>query len=142
MSETFKNLKNEEIILVLTMSLPKTKRFYFKIFKTDTQKCVGRCGIRLEENEENKYLGNIEYEILEQYRGNNYAKKACELLAKVALDYNVESLTITARPDNIASIKTIESLGAKYIEILKVPKNMRLYKTSKEVNVYRWNLEK
>lgn len=139
--ESLKVLKNEELRLELSIGLTKSLQFYYLIYDKFNNK-VGQCGIRLLNNDKNNYLGNIEYEIFSQYRGNNYAEKASRLLAKVALYHNIDRITVTANPNNLASIKTIENLGAKFIEIRKVPKKMRLYKTSKEINVYELKLER
>lgn len=139
--ESLKIIQDDEIKLELSIGLTKSLQFYYLIYDKENNK-VGQCGIRLSDSKENKYLGNIEYEIFSKYRGNNYALKACNLLSTVALFYNTNKITITANPSNLPSIKTIEKLGARFIEIRKVPKNMRLYKTSKEVKVYELNLKK
>ncbi|MBO5096134.1 MAG: GNAT family N-acetyltransferase [Bacilli bacterium] len=133
-------LEDDELRLELSLGLPYSLQFYYFIYDKQNN-CVGNCGIRLFDDEKYKYLGNIEYEIFEQYRGNNYASKACNLLSKVALFYNVDKITITAEPSNLASNKTIQKLGARFIEVRKVPKNMSLHKTAKHVNAYEWNLE-
>ena len=55
-------------------------------------------------------LGNIEYEIFEEYRGHNYSQEACMLLGSIAYDNGVTKLMITANVNNLASIKIIENL--------------------------------
>lgn len=139
--ESLKIIESDELKLMLTLGLEKSRRFYYKIHDKDNN-YVGNCGIRLLQNSENEILGNIEYEIFEKYRGNNYAEKASKLLTSVALYYNINRLIITANPNNLASNKTIRNLGARFIEVKKVPKNSVLYKSNKEVNVYNWNIEK
>lgn len=132
-----------EIELKLVLGLEMTKQFYYKIYRISDNEIVGTCGIRLQMNDENYYLGNIEYEILPHSQGNHYAEKATRLLANVAACYNVDRLIITSNPKNKSSLRVIESLGASFIEVKKVPKDMRLYRSgNKSVSIYEWNLKK
>ncbi len=134
-------LSDGEIELRLNLGLESTGQFYYIIYSVSTNEKVGQCGIRMQKNEENYYLGNIEYEILPYSRGNHYAEKATRLLAEVASYYGVEELIITAHPENKSSIRTIENLGARFIEVKNVPKNMKLYQTGTPyVSIYEWNV--
>ncbi len=136
-----KILSDGEIELRLNLGLESTKQFYYIIYRVSDDQKVGQCGIRMQKTEENYYLGNIEYEILPSNRGNHYAEKASRLLAKVALYYDVEDLIITANPENKPSIRTIENLGAHFIEVKRVLKNMRLCRSGNTVvAIYKWNI--
>ena len=48
------------------------------------------------------YAGHIGYGIREEYRGNRYAAKACNLIKPVAFDHGLKTLWITCNPDNAA----------------------------------------
>lgn len=136
-----KLISDGEIELKLNLGLESSGQFYYIIYSVSSNDKVGQCGIRMQKNEENYYLGNIEYEILPFSRGNHYAEKATRLLAKVASYYGVEELIITANPENKSSIRTIENLGAHFIEVKNVPKNMRLYQSGTPyVSIYEWNI--
>ncbi len=63
------------------------------------------------------YLGNIGYHIYSEYNGHNFASKAVNLLNEILRKEGIESVVITANRDNIASIKTIEKVGGKPIDI-------------------------
>lgn len=139
--ENLQVLSDNEIYLVLSLGLMSSKQFYYTIHDKLTKEKIGQCGIRLLENEENEYLGNIEYEIFVPYQGNHLAYKASMLLSNVALFFGVKKVSITTSPTNLASMATIQKLGAKYICVKQVPKKQRLYKTSHEVLYYEWNLE-
>ena len=139
--EKLKVLSDDEIRLELSIGLHNSRQYYYYIYD-NLNNSIGTCGIRLEDNEKNQYLGNIEYEIYPQYRGNNYALKSSRLLSQVALYYGCDKLLITANPNNLPSNKTIQNLGARFIEVRKVPKKMKLYKVSKQVNVYELDLER
>src|SRR5574344_275744 len=120
----FNILENDILRLELVISVNNS--YYYKIYKDNTY--IGNCGIRLSNDKDNYYLGNIEYEIFPQYRGKNYGEQASKLLMNIALYFNINDIYITANPDNLASIKTITNLGGKFIEVVKTPKKSRLYK--------------
>lgn len=141
--DDIKLLSDGEIELKLNLGLETTKQFYYMIYRISDDLKVGQCGLRLKETDDNYFLGNIEYEIFSFSRGNKYAEKAARLLAQVAALYGAKELSITASPENKASIKTIENLGAHFIEVKQVPKQMRLYKSgTKYVSIYKWDIEK
>jgi predicted acetyltransferase len=60
---------------------------------------------------ESKWLGDIGYTINTDYRGNNYAYKALELISPLIASKGIEKVTITTHEGNIASVKTIEKFG-------------------------------
>ena len=71
---------------------------------------IGLCDLRIGHNERIYYGGNIGYFINENFRGHHYASKACKLLLKPAKAHGIECISISCKPDNIASAKTIQSL--------------------------------
>lgn len=143
MNQNFDLISDDEIQLKISLKVDSTKQFYYLIYRKKDNCKIGHCGIRLETNNTNYYIGNIEYEIFEQYRGNNYAEKAVKLLSKVASHYRINHLLITANPENKPSIKTIENLRANFIAIKDVPTEMRLYKSgTKKVAIYELKLNK
>ncbi|MDD4290637.1 MAG: hypothetical protein PHX51_00095 [Clostridia bacterium] len=83
------NLKDNEILLriVKAADAQPEKRwlpaYYFDICLLDGTK-VGTCDLRIGHNDKTYIGGNIGYEIDEQYRGHNYAAKACFLLFLLA----------------------------------------------------------
>ncbi len=133
-------LHDDEIVLDLSIEFENS--LFFHINRKEDNKHIGNCGLRLDKNKNNYILGNIEYEVFNEYQGNNYAYKACLLLGKVASMKGATSLILTANPDNIASIKTIEKLDVKHLEVKKVPKSHYLYKKGdRYVTIYEWNIE-
>lgn len=72
-----------------------------------------RCTARLEE-----YGGNLSYDVDEEYRGNRYAARGCRLIYPLALRHGINTLLITSRPDNLASRRTCELMGAAYVDTI------------------------
>ena len=93
---------------------------------------VGKISIRIGNNYHSYYNGHIGYEIDKEYRGSNYAYKACKLVLQVAKAHNMSELILTCDESNIASYKTIEKLGAELIEIVKPPKDYFAYREDME----------
>lgn len=88
------------------------------------------------------YAGHIGYGIEPAYRGHYYAAKACRLLTDVALDHDMKALWITCNPDNLASIKTCQRLGARLIEKVKVPLWSELWRRGdREKLRFLWQLQ-
>ena len=137
----YKYIKGEELNLKLVLKL--RDNYYYGMHRNSDNALVGHCELRCEDNYDNKYLGNIGYEVFENYQGNNYAYKASELLGKLAYDLGMTKLKLTCRPNNEPSIRTIEKLPVKFIDVVKVPRDTVLYKQGdRYLKIYEWNLKK
>lgn len=115
---------------------------YYFFICTPGGKRMGKCCLRVGNNENTYYGGHIGYEIDEPYRGNHYAAKACELLFSLAKRHDMSYVLITCNPDNIASRKTCEYLKGNLLEIVELPKNndMRMSKGETEKCIFRFDL--
>lgn len=84
---------------------------------------VGHINLRIGDNEHIRlYAGHIGYEVLEAFRGHRYAYQACLALAPFVREF-YDSVIITADPDNHPSLRTIQRLGAEFINEIPVPRN-------------------
>jgi len=83
---------------------------------------MGRIRLRVGWNEDIiRYAGQIGYAVEPEFRGRHYAERACRLILPLARRHGLESLWITCQPDNLASRRTLERLGARNAGILEVP---------------------
>ena len=85
------------------------------------------------------YVGHIGYGVDEACRGNGLAYQACRAVAPfVGLFY--KSVILTSDPDNPASLRTIERLGAKFLdEVLVPPHDVQYREGSRNVKRrYSW----
>ena len=73
------------------------------------------------------YFGHLGYNVFPPARGRHLAERACRLLIPLATSHGLEQLWITCNPDNIASRRTCERLGARYVETVDLPRNNVLY---------------
>ena len=108
--------------------------------RTDT---IGTVSLRIGNTKHiKKYAGHIGYGIKEEYRGNRYAVKACNLIKHIAVDHGLKTLWITCNPDNYPSRRTCEILGCEFIEIVDLPEDLDMYKWGDRQKCrYRWDLE-
>jgi predicted acetyltransferase len=79
------------------------------------------------------YRGHIGYGVDAPYRGNGYAASACALLLPLAHLHRIDPLWITCNPDNHASRRTCEKLGAELVEIIEVPQNTEAYRAGARI---------
>lgn len=73
------------------------------------------------------YFGHVGYHVYPPSRGQHFAARACHLLAPLAAAHGISPLWITCNPDNIASRRTCEYLGAALVDTVPVPTDHPLY---------------
>lgn len=85
---------------------------------------VGGIGLRIGTNGELElYSGHIGYHVYPAARGRHYAERAARLLLPLAKRHGVSPLWITTNPDNFASRRTCERLGATLVDVVDIPAN-------------------
>ena len=144
----FEMIKGEEIDLRLEKTVPGNEElkwvpaYHFHITLSGKTEPIGKIDIRIGYNENLYYGGHIGYTVYEPYRGNHYAGKAVLLLKKVAVAHDMKKLIITCNPDNIASRKTCEYVGAKLKEIVDIPEYNDMYKRGETQKcIYEWEYQ-
>ncbi len=133
------NLSDGE--LDLRVSRVSDDQYIYGIYLAGSKTQVGYIDLRLGHNQSLYYYGNIGYRILPQYRGNNYAYKACRLVFSFAAKKGMDYLLITVSPDNVASVKTCQKLCGECVEIVNVPPWHPLYRMNERIKmVFRYEL--
>lgn len=93
--------------------------FHFQINTGGTE--VGHINLRVGHSDHVRfYAGHIGFEVIPVHRGNRYAYHACLAIAPLARSVLPE-LVFTCDPDNHASRRTIELIGASFIDQMIVP---------------------
>jgi predicted acetyltransferase len=96
-------------------------QYEFELRSTDTTIKIGLVKLRIGLTDELElYGGNLSYDVEEGYRGHRYAARACRLLFPLATRHGLTSLLITCAPDNAASRRTCELIGARYADTIDV----------------------
>lgn len=82
--------------------------------------------------------GHIGFSVFEGFRGNGFAFQACQAIRPL-VRMHYESVILTCDLDNVASMRTIERLGATFIDIAPVPGDDPHYaRGSQHKRRYRW----
>lgn len=85
-----------------------------------------------------EYAGHVAYEIAPEHRGHRYAARACQLLRPVAREHLAVAWIMIA-PDNFASSRTAELVGAEYVDTREVPERSDIRALGiRWVRRYRW----
>ena len=141
-------LSDGEIQLVVRTKHPVDKiRGYLPVYQFDIllpgkMDPIGFVSLRIGNTKHVvMYAGHIGYRIYKQYRGHQYAAKACNLVKQVAIDHGLKTLWITCNPDNLPSRRTCEILGSEFVEIVDVPEDTAMYREGDRQKCrYRWDL--
>lgn len=67
------------------------------------------------------YYGHIGYHVYPAARGQRYALRACQLVLPLLAAHGIDPVWLTCDPLNVASRRTIERLGGRYVETVAVP---------------------
>jgi len=82
---------------------------------------VGHVNFRVGDTEHVRIaVGHIGFVVLEAFRGHGYALQTCRAIAPFVRSF-YDAVIITCDPDNRASVRTIERLGASFIDEVAVP---------------------
>ena len=94
---------------------------------------VGRLSLRVGTTHSiEQYAGHIGYEVSPAFRGHRLAERSCRLVLPLARQHGFRELWITCNPDNHASRRTCERLGAELIAIVDVPRDNYVYEPGAE----------
>lgn len=100
----------------------KAPTYYFRMIHAETGEELGGINLRCSSIPHiERYAGHIGFAVHEPHRGHRYAARSVALLISVAKRLKFESLWITCDPENIASRRSLEIAGAKFVEIVDVP---------------------
>ena len=113
-------------------------QYHFRII-TAGDVDVGHVNFRIGDNEHVRLCaGHIGFEISEAFRGRGFAFQACRAIAPFVRSF-YKTVIITCDPDNRASLRTIERLGAGFVDEIPVPPHDPQYQRgARSKKRYRW----
>jgi tagatose 1,6-diphosphate aldolase len=101
--------------------------YEFHMQRVGQNRRIGGLSLRVGDTEHIIYVGHIGYGVAKPYRGHHYAARATRLVLPLARAHGMTEVWITTDPDNWASRRTCEILGAQYVETVEVPPGDSLY---------------
>ena len=91
-------------------------------------KAVGEVRVRLGDSDDLKrHFGQIGYAVYPAFRGRGHASSACRLALQVMRDLGYVEAWITCNPENRASHRVCEKVGAQLVETIDIPVNHVMY---------------
>jgi len=86
--------------------------------------------------------GQIGYGIDEPFRGKSYATKACFALKPLIKAHGFKRIILSTDEHNMASKRSCEKVGAKFIHTIDTPKWIGLYdEGQRRTSIYEWVVE-
>lgn len=96
--------------------------YRFAMVRAASGIAMGNISLRVGHSEHlTLYRGHIGFGVEERFRGNRLALRSCRLLAGLARHHSVVPLWLTCDQGNLASQRTLELLGAVFVEIRTMP---------------------
>ena len=126
-------LVDGELELVLTNTSPAVPSIGFvPCYEFEMRRCggtqvMGTVRLRIGTEHELRYPGHIGYEVESQYRGHRCAARSTRSLLPLAARHGLRAVWLTVDPKNAASRRTCDTLGAEYVETVRIPKEHRMY---------------
>jgi len=104
--------------------------YFFRMVHAQTGEELGNISLRVSSTPHvERYAGHVGFSVHEAHRGHRYAARSVALLAPIAKELGFASLWITCDPDNAASRRTLELVGAEYIETVDVPSDCIIFQS-------------
>mgnify|MGYP000518930712 CR=1 FL=1 len=127
-------IEGDDLVLEVKGLLPpipsqnKVPTYKFHIRRKDSDEIVGEVSLRVGSNDViDRFIGHIGYAVFKARRGRGYAARACLLLRDLVTRHGLRKVVITCNPENIASARTCEKLGAVLVGREVVPPDHELY---------------
>lgn len=117
--------------------------YLFEMLLRGTTTRVGEISLRVDRSDPALigYAGHVGYEVALPHRGRRHALRACRLLAPFARELGFRELWLTVSPENAASCRTLDLLGARYVDTVRVPVGTQMHVLGMHrVRRYCWTL--
>lgn len=96
--------------------------YAFRMVHAETGEDMGGIRLRVGSTPHvERYAGHIGYDVREGFRGHRYAARAVRLVMPLARRVGLDPVWITCDPENVASRRSIELAGGRFVEIVEVP---------------------
>ncbi|MCW5872433.1 MAG: GNAT family N-acetyltransferase [Candidatus Eremiobacteraeota bacterium] len=126
-------MRDRELCLRLLSTSPDQPSSYihtyhFGMYLDGVPEIVGDIDLRLgDDSDLLLYSGQVGYGVDPQFRGRHLASRSLQLLLPLARRHGFRELWITCDPDNFASRRSCERLGAVFQGIVAIPARHEFY---------------
>jgi len=120
-----------ELVLVRTTQADPVKHYVpayeFEMRRPGKSFAMGIIRLRIGTVAQVRYAGHIGYIVKPRFRGRRYAARSSRMLMPLASAHGLKGVWLTVDPANIASRRTCEIIGAKYMGTVRIPKTHEMY---------------
>jgi tagatose 1,6-diphosphate aldolase len=96
--------------------------YHFELWVDGHPDPVGHVNLRVGDTEHVvQHAGHVGYSVSRRFRGRRYAARATRMVLDFAHEIGMDEVWITSNPDNHASLRTLEILGAERVNEVDVP---------------------
>lgn len=127
-------LRDDRLVLLLRETTPGipdrdwSPAYHFTIADAESHAPRGLLSLRVGTTASLRmYAGHIGYAIDENHRGHRYAARSVKLAAPLARRLGLDPIWITCDPSNLASRRTCEIAGARFVETVAIPTSHEMY---------------
>ena len=118
----------------------RVRTYFFRMTHATSGEELGHINLRTGSTEHVvRYAGHVGFEVNPSHRGHSYAARSLRLLPPLAHRLDINPVSITCDPDNLASRRTCELAGTKLVEILDVPADCIIHRAG-HPQKYRYTL--
>ena len=103
-------------------------RYDFEVRKIGTSRKIGTIRLRIGSARKLRCPGHMGYEVIEKHRGHRYAARSCRLLFPLARAHGLKALWLTVNPKNLASRRSCELAGARYVDTIRIPRDHEMHR--------------
>jgi len=121
-----------ELVRFAPHKVHRVPTYHFRMVHAETGEELGGINLRMGFCPHiERYAGHVGYAVHLQHRGHSYAARALRLLLPLASKLQINPLWITCDPENQASQRTLELVGAQFVEVVDVPADSVIFLSGK-----------
>lgn len=105
-------------------AIHRVPAYHFRMVHAVTREELGTINLRVGSTRHiEMFAGHVGYSVHAPHRGHRYPARSLRLLLRLARRLRLDPLWITCDPENLASRRTLEIAGARFVEVVDVPED-------------------
>ena len=106
--------------------------YHFRMVHTFAHTELGQINLRVGSSRHIEFhAGHVGYLVHPAHRGHRYAARSLRLLFGLAQAHRLNPLVITCDPGNTASQRTLDFVGASFVEVVDLPPECVIFQSGK-----------
>jgi len=115
--------------------------YHFELHVDGHEGAIGHVNLRVgDTGHVTTFAGHIGYSVEQGWRGRRFAARGARMVIAFGHSLGIQTIWITSDPDNPASLRTLEILGAERVDVVDVPPGTEMYERG-ETRKVRFRME-